>query len=209
MIIILAIFLIFGPGKIPEMARGLGKFIGDIKRASEDVKNEINREADRIEREEKLKEYKKNLDLDGEPQDGSKPDAEERKTKKSTASVKKKVPKADIVQEDAETDVKEVKRPARKSSAAKKTTKTAGRQTKTVAKPKTATKSSKTPASKPKTAAEAKSKPADKATTTEKKTGKPNPKTAADASAQKAPKVTEVKNTNTAKPVKRAPKKES
>ena len=57
MLIVLAIFLIFGPDKIPEMARGLGKFINEVKRASEDIKTEINREADKKEREKKLKDY--------------------------------------------------------------------------------------------------------------------------------------------------------
>lgn len=60
-LIVLAIFLVFGPGKIPELARGLGKFINEIKRASEDVKEEINREANRIEREKKLEKYKADL----------------------------------------------------------------------------------------------------------------------------------------------------
>ena len=57
MLIVLVIFLIFGPDKIPEMARGLGKFINEVKRASEDIKSEINREADKKEREKKLKDY--------------------------------------------------------------------------------------------------------------------------------------------------------
>lgn len=60
-LIVLAIFLVFGPGKIPELARGLGKFINEIKRASEDVKQEINREADRLEREKKLEKYQSEL----------------------------------------------------------------------------------------------------------------------------------------------------
>jgi len=60
-LIVLAIFLVFGPGKIPELARNLGKFINEIKRASEDVKDEINREANRMEREEKLNKYKESL----------------------------------------------------------------------------------------------------------------------------------------------------
>ena len=46
------------------MARGLGKFINEIKRASEDIKTEINREADRIDREKKLDEYKKQVEKD-------------------------------------------------------------------------------------------------------------------------------------------------
>ncbi len=63
-LIVLAIFLVFGPGKIPELARGLGKFINEIKRASEDVKTEINKEANRIEREKKLEKYKNEVDQD-------------------------------------------------------------------------------------------------------------------------------------------------
>ncbi len=63
-LIVLAIFLVFGPGKIPELARGLGKFINEIKRASEDVKTEINKEVNRIEREKKLEKYKNEVDQD-------------------------------------------------------------------------------------------------------------------------------------------------
>lgn len=52
------------------MARGLGKFINEVKRASEDIKTEINREADRQERDKKLSEYKTQVekDLDLEPE---------------------------------------------------------------------------------------------------------------------------------------------
>lgn len=60
-IIVLAIILVFGPSKIPEIARGLGKFINEIKRASEDIKTEINKEADKIEREKRLEKYKASL----------------------------------------------------------------------------------------------------------------------------------------------------
>lgn len=61
MLIVLAIFLIFGPDKIPGMARSLGKFINEVKRASEDIKTEINREADKKERKQKLEEYKNKI----------------------------------------------------------------------------------------------------------------------------------------------------
>ena len=67
MLIVLAAFLIFGPSKIPEIARGLGKFINDIKRASEDIKTEINREADRQDREKRLAEYKAKVEEDLKP----------------------------------------------------------------------------------------------------------------------------------------------
>ncbi len=57
LLILLVAFLIFGPDKIPELSRNIGKFINDIKRASEDIKTEINREADRKDREKRLNEY--------------------------------------------------------------------------------------------------------------------------------------------------------
>ncbi len=61
LLIVLAIFLVFGPGKLPELARNLGKFINEMKRATEDIKYEINREAERKEREKKLSEYKEKV----------------------------------------------------------------------------------------------------------------------------------------------------
>ncbi len=66
LLILLVVFLVFGPDKIPELARSLGKVINDVKRASEDIKTEINKEADRKEREKRLEEYKKNIGLDEE-----------------------------------------------------------------------------------------------------------------------------------------------
>ncbi len=62
MLVVLAVLLVFGPGKIPEIARTLGKFINEIKHASEDIKTEINREADRIDRDKRLAEYKATLE---------------------------------------------------------------------------------------------------------------------------------------------------
>ena len=61
MLVVLSVLLVFGPSKIPEIARNVGKFINEIKRASEDIKTEINREADRIDREKRLDEYKASL----------------------------------------------------------------------------------------------------------------------------------------------------
>ena len=77
MLIVIAVFLIFGPSKIPEMARGMGKFINDIKRASEDIKNEINREADRQERDKKLQEYKSQVEKDLAKNDAADPAGDE------------------------------------------------------------------------------------------------------------------------------------
>lgn len=60
-LIVLVIFLVFGPDRIPEMARKFGKFINEVKRASEDIKNEINKEADKKEREKKLQEFRERI----------------------------------------------------------------------------------------------------------------------------------------------------
>lgn len=71
-LVILAIILVFGPGKIPEIARGLGKFINEVKRASEDIKTEINREATRQDREKRLSEYKKSQEAKVDELEGKK-----------------------------------------------------------------------------------------------------------------------------------------
>ena len=47
-IIFLAVFILFGPKKMPEIARRIGKFINEIKRASEKIKTEITDETDKI-----------------------------------------------------------------------------------------------------------------------------------------------------------------
>lgn len=43
MLILLAVLLLFGGKKLPELARGLGKGIREFKDASEGVKREIHR----------------------------------------------------------------------------------------------------------------------------------------------------------------------
>ena len=64
LLIILAIFLIFGPDKIPGLARSMGKFINEIKHATDDIKKEINLEADRQERQQKLDKYNAQIKAD-------------------------------------------------------------------------------------------------------------------------------------------------
>ncbi|HKJ45306.1 MAG TPA: twin-arginine translocase TatA/TatE family subunit [Balneolales bacterium] len=41
LVIILVVLLLFGAKKIPELARGLGQGINEFKRASKDIKKEI------------------------------------------------------------------------------------------------------------------------------------------------------------------------
>ncbi len=55
LVIIIVIYLVFGPKKIPEFARMLGKGINEMRRATNDIKNEITREANKI---------KKDIDID-------------------------------------------------------------------------------------------------------------------------------------------------
>ncbi len=43
-IILLVVFIIFGPDKIPEIARWIGKGVGEIKKATSEIKEEIDKE---------------------------------------------------------------------------------------------------------------------------------------------------------------------
>ena len=47
----IAVLLLFGAKKIPELARGLGKGIREFKDATKEVKNEIDKEGDSLRRE--------------------------------------------------------------------------------------------------------------------------------------------------------------
>jgi TatA/E family protein of Tat protein translocase len=98
LLIVLAVFIIFGPSKIPEMARNLGKFINEIKRASEDIKTEINREADRLDREQRLAEYKKKLEAEKKSTDTTKEPGttETKEPEKKVEEPEKKVTDPDI-----------------------------------------------------------------------------------------------------------------
>ena len=43
-VIILVIFIIFGPDKIPEIARWIGKGVNEMKKATNEIKEEIEKE---------------------------------------------------------------------------------------------------------------------------------------------------------------------
>ena len=49
-IIMLVLFIVFGPSKIPEIAKKLGRALYEVKRASSDIKREIDTEIKRVER---------------------------------------------------------------------------------------------------------------------------------------------------------------
>jgi len=64
-ILILALFL-FGPQKLPEMARALGKAVAEYKKAAKDIESEINKAKKEIETEldmKELKEIAENLNI--------------------------------------------------------------------------------------------------------------------------------------------------
>lgn len=51
MIILLAAFVVFGPSKIPEIARKIGRGMNEIRRASDEIKREITKETRKVEKE--------------------------------------------------------------------------------------------------------------------------------------------------------------
>lgn len=50
LIILLVVFIVFGPSKIPELARSLGRVMNEVKKASGDLSREFKKEATAIER---------------------------------------------------------------------------------------------------------------------------------------------------------------
>lgn len=62
--ILLIILMLFGSDKVPEMARTFGKFIAQVKNATNDIKSEINRSA---EESGIAKDIKEALDVDINP----------------------------------------------------------------------------------------------------------------------------------------------
>ncbi|PKP49605.1 MAG: hypothetical protein CVT92_15085 [Bacteroidetes bacterium HGW-Bacteroidetes-1] len=56
-LILLVLFVVLGPQKLPEVARTLGKTINEMKRASAGFKNEINKEVQKLERETRYNDF--------------------------------------------------------------------------------------------------------------------------------------------------------
>lgn len=50
MIILVIVLLLFGAKKLPELARGLGKSMGEFRRAKTDFEQEIHRAGEEVER---------------------------------------------------------------------------------------------------------------------------------------------------------------
>lgn len=49
MVILLVAFVVFGPSKIPEVARKIGRGINEVRRASDEIKREITKETKKME----------------------------------------------------------------------------------------------------------------------------------------------------------------
>lgn len=60
-VILIVALIVIGPAKLPEMARSLGKALGEFRRVSTDVKRTIEMEADQEEQRLKTEEAKKEL----------------------------------------------------------------------------------------------------------------------------------------------------
>lgn len=58
-LILLAVLVLFGSKKIPEFAKGLGKGIREVKKATDDIKREINQEVKEVSKD--VDELKKNI----------------------------------------------------------------------------------------------------------------------------------------------------
>lgn len=54
--IFVVILLLFGAKKLPELARGVGKSMGEFKKAREEFEREITRSEDEVRRDERAKE---------------------------------------------------------------------------------------------------------------------------------------------------------
>lgn len=54
LLIVLVAYLVLGPKKIPEIARMIGKGMNELRRATDDIRSEINREVNNIKKEANL-----------------------------------------------------------------------------------------------------------------------------------------------------------
>jgi len=65
--IFLLALIVLGPRRLPELARQLGRIMGDIKRGSNDFQAQVQDEVRQLELEEAAKDLGKSIDLNDEP----------------------------------------------------------------------------------------------------------------------------------------------
>ena len=70
-VIFVIVLLLFGAKKIPELARGLGKSMGEFKRARDEFEDEIRHAEMEVASEDKTKEAKKKEEMKEEPSEVS------------------------------------------------------------------------------------------------------------------------------------------
>lgn len=64
LLILIVVYLVFGPKKIPEIARMVGKGINEMRRATDDIRREFNQEVSGIKKDMSVD---MDLDLDQDP----------------------------------------------------------------------------------------------------------------------------------------------
>ncbi len=62
--IFVVVLLLFGAKKLPELARGVGKSMGEFKRAREEFEHEITRSEEEVRREDRVKDPLKKRDTE-------------------------------------------------------------------------------------------------------------------------------------------------
>lgn len=85
-VILVVALIVIGPKKLPDLARALGRAIGEFRRAADDLKEDLDINGLRGERDRLLQEIKqakasKNVPSPSEPQPATMPDATEEETK--------------------------------------------------------------------------------------------------------------------------------
>lgn len=78
-IIVLAILLLFGAKKLPELAKGLGKGIREFKKASSDISGELHRAS----YEEEQEQYRQERQLEDQPVEEHEGGKKKKKKKKA------------------------------------------------------------------------------------------------------------------------------
>ncbi len=91
-IIMLVVFLVFGPDKIPEIARWIGKGVGEVKKATSEIRDEISRETEDIKKH--TDQIKSDLRLDDSlaTKNNAKPDDVDKIKPENNPSIKPKEP---------------------------------------------------------------------------------------------------------------------
>ncbi|MBN2174523.1 MAG: twin-arginine translocase TatA/TatE family subunit [Bacteroidales bacterium] len=95
LVIIAVVYLVFGPKKIPEFARMIGKGLNELRRATQDIRDEITREANKI---------KDDVNLDIKDPFGEKKAAENKTTGKESQPEAKPEGQKNDVKPDQEID---------------------------------------------------------------------------------------------------------